>query len=270
MIIIFIVILLEFLFLYLLSRGIFLLLYTLFYLPAGALAKAGLPSKHQSISNHLVSFLFLPGTVIHEFSHAFVARLLGAKVGQIRVYPYKDEETGEFKAGSCEVQAVDPIRLSLIGLAPTLIGITILILSVGYLYDFNLPFNANARVRPSQPQQSTQQSMRGTDPSIIPNLDSSYKLLLFPIIFIISMTMFTSKKDITEFLMIAPFFALVFGLLYYVGFRVSLSENLVNFLKGPLYSLVFVMGFTLIIDLLIYIVLFVPVSLLLSLFRKQR
>jgi len=248
-----ILVILEFILIYLLSRGIFSLLFTLFYLPLKHLPAIGSCRRQvqagQTISNHLVSFLFLPGTVIHEFSHAIVAKLLGAEIGEINVYPHRDKETGEFKAGSIEIEEVDPVRLSLIGIAPSLVGLAILSFTIFYLFKYNLPLD---------------------------NIISATNILfqtqnypLFLVIFIISMTMFTSKKDLREFFLVVPFIALVVGLLYYVGFRISLSENLINFLKRPLTSLAFVLGITLIVDLLIYIFLFVPVSLLLSLFGKK-
>lgn len=249
MLILIIIILIEFLVIYFLSRQIFTLLFTLFFLP----------TKHKTISNYIVSFLFLPGTIIHEFSHALVARLLGVGVHDIMLYPHKDKETGEFKAGACEIEKADPFRLSLIGIAPSLIGIGLIVLSVFYLYNFTLPIYARADLS------QLQTTMQG----LIPSINSPYKLVLLLVISVISMTMFTSRRDLQEFLMLVPAVGLIALLLYYAGFRVSLSEGLISFLQKPLTALAFVLGITFFIDLLIYVFLFVPVSLLLSLFNKQ-
>lgn len=235
----FFLIVFEFLFIYSLSRQIFTLLYTLFYLPL----------KHHNVSNSIVSLLFLPGTAIHEFSHALVARLLGVKTGEIFLYPHKDKETGEFKAGSIEIEHVDPVRLSLIGIAPSLIGLTILTLTVLYIFGFSLPLNSLL-------------SVPGT-------LLEPKNYLLFLLLFIVSMTMFTSRRDLKEFLLVSPALAIIFALLYFAGFRISLGGPILSEVQKLLTHLAFVLGVTLVVDLIVYIFLFIPVSLITSIFQHH-
>lgn len=241
-----IIIFLEFLWIYFLSRQIFTLLYTLFYLPLKHLPRrlAG-----HNISNSIVSLLFLPGTAIHEFSHAFIARLLGVKTGEIFLYPHKDKETGEFKAGSIEIEHVDPVRLSLIGIAPSLIGLIILTFAVLYMFEFSLPLGELL-------------SVPGT-------LLEPKNYLLFLLLFIVSMTMFTSRRDLKEFLIVSPALAIIFALLYFAGFRISLSGPILSEVQKLLTSLAFVLGVTLVVDLVVYIFLFIPISLILSLLGKR-
>lgn len=236
---IFILFLIEFLLIFFLSRQIFTLLYTLFYVP----------TKHQSISKSIVALLFLPGTMIHEFSHAIIARLLGVKVGDIMLYPHKDKETGELKAGSVEIEKADPIRLSLIGIAPSIVGLLLLTVSVLYMFHFSPPLGDLTQVL-----------------SIF-FVNSNYLIFLF--LFMISMTMFTSRKDLQEVLIVVPALIFIIGLLYYFGFRFSLSESLISTLEKPLTILVFVLGVSLFVDLIVYIFLFVPISLLFAFFGKR-
>lgn len=232
MIIIFIIIIAEFLLIFLLSRQIFTLLYTLFYLP----------TKHKTISNSIVSLIFLPGTVVHEFSHALIARLLGVQIGEIILYPHKDKETGEFKAGSIEIEKVDLFRLSLIGIAPSLIGLAILTLTILYMFEFSLPL--------------------GELLSIPATLLEPRNYLFFLIIFIVSMTMFTSRRDLKEFLIVAPAITIILGLLYLAGFKVNLNGVMIAEIEKLLTNLAFVLGVTLSVDLFVYIFLFIPVSLI--------
>lgn len=235
-------IIVEFLLVFFISRKIFALLYLLFYLPL----------KHDTLAKNLATILFLPGTIIHEFAHAGVAKLLGVKVGKIMIYPHKDEATGEMKAGSVELKRADLVRMSLIGTAPLLIGMIILTGMVYYL--FGLP--------------SSSANLWQSLPRIWETLLVPVNYLLFLLIFIVSTTMFTSKKDVREFMILLPILIALFILCYYLGFRVKLTAGLVSNVVSFLIPLSFVMGVTLIVDFLVFIFLFVPISLLLHILSK--
>lgn len=66
--------------------------------------------------------LLLPGTLLHEVSHLVTARLLGAPTGRLSLR-LKMHGAGMAQFGSVEVGATDPLRSSLIGLAPLVTGI---------------------------------------------------------------------------------------------------------------------------------------------------
>jgi hypothetical protein len=76
--------------------------------------------------------LVLPGVVIHELSHWLAARLLGVKVTHFSLGPTRTGRSRRVSLGSIRVGKVDPVRASLIGLAPLLAG-TAAILVIGYL-----------------------------------------------------------------------------------------------------------------------------------------
>ena len=66
--------------------------------------------------------LLLPGTLLHELSHLGAAWLMGVPTGRLSLRPrLQGSNMAEF--GSVEVGAADPVRASLIGLAPLLAGI---------------------------------------------------------------------------------------------------------------------------------------------------
>lgn len=73
--------------------------------------------------------LFLPGTLLHELSHWLVAILLGVRASRFSLWPTV-KKRGELQMGAVQVDASDPFRHSLIGLAPLLFG-TVAVLLIG-------------------------------------------------------------------------------------------------------------------------------------------
>lgn len=77
--------------------------------------------------------LFLPGTFLHEFSHWLTANLLGVKTTRFSLWPQL-KKGGELQMGAVVIQVSDPIRHSLIGLAPLLFGsLAVLLIGQGRL-----------------------------------------------------------------------------------------------------------------------------------------
>ena len=76
---------------------------------------------------NIFSFIFLPGTTMHELSHYLMAKLLFVPVGSFNLKA-EYEEDGSIKMGSVSIAKTDPVRRFLIGIAPVFIGIIILLL----------------------------------------------------------------------------------------------------------------------------------------------
>ncbi|MER2600034.1 MAG: hypothetical protein ABTQ73_10985 [Caldilineales bacterium] len=74
-------------------------------------------------------FALLPGIMLHELSHWLMAQLLGIPTGRLRLSPTMHAQ--QIVLGSVEVKRADPLRDSLIGLAPFLAG-TLALLAIGY------------------------------------------------------------------------------------------------------------------------------------------
>jgi len=104
----------ELVFLFFLSKSLTSSLASLFYKF----------TKSKGATVNLLAILFLPGTIIHELSHLLMASLLLVPVGDIEVFP--QIEGDEVKLGSVKVGQTDILRRSLIGVAPILVGLTIL------------------------------------------------------------------------------------------------------------------------------------------------
>lgn len=77
---------------------------------------------------YLYSLIFLPGTIIHELSHWIVAEILRVRTGQITIFPGDEEEDDHTqRLGSVATEKTDPFRGFLIGLAPFISGLLILL-----------------------------------------------------------------------------------------------------------------------------------------------
>ena len=85
-------------------------------------------TRSQNSATLAIFLLFLPGVFIHETAHWGMARLLGLKTGKFRVWPKRQ---GKYIGlGSVSVESRDPIRDSLVGIAPLLVG-TVLVTIIG-------------------------------------------------------------------------------------------------------------------------------------------
>jgi hypothetical protein len=69
----------------------------------------------------LYALPLLPGVALHELSHALMATLLGVKSAKLTIIPRRQPD-GHIRLGSVQVERVDALRASLIGLAPLLFG----------------------------------------------------------------------------------------------------------------------------------------------------
>lgn len=147
-----------------------------------------------------MALLFLPGTIIHELSHAIMAKLLFVHVGRMELMPQLHGES--LKLGSVEVGKTDIVRNFLIGIAPFVVGTILILFILHYAFSSEL---------------------------IGLNLITAL-ILLFT--FIVANTMYSSKKDMEGAL---EFFLLVVApilTLYFLGVRIpGLSWNLLQTVK---------------------------------------
>ncbi len=82
---------------------------------------AYLVTGHPTVAMWIFFLIFLPGTLVHEFSHWLVAKLLGVKTGRVVIWP-EAKRDGSLWLGAIQVARSDPLRSSLIGLAPLISG----------------------------------------------------------------------------------------------------------------------------------------------------
>lgn len=82
---------------------------------------------YQRIGMYLFAVLFFPGTFIHEMSHFLAALFLLVPVGKIELFPERIERG--IKMGSVAIEKTDPVRRTLVGVAPIISGLTIIFIS---------------------------------------------------------------------------------------------------------------------------------------------
>ena len=181
---------LELLILFLLSKNLTNHLFNFFYST----------TKSKNVSIYLMGLLFLPGTVIHELSHMFMAILLQVPVGNMELIPKLSGEN--LKLGSVQIAKSDPVRRALIGMAPFLFGTTIIIGIFFYISKNNL-FNNQLII-----------------------------FFLAYLVFEIGNTMFSSKKDMEGALELIFVISIIITILFLIGFRLpALNPNV--FFSNP-------------------------------------
>lgn len=144
----------------------------------------------QTATVNIMAFLFFPGTIIHELSHFFMAALLFVHVGDIDLWPKINPDEKSVKLGSVKIAETDIFRRFLIGAAPFIFGISLLL---GLLF-YGVSVDLFSK--------------------------TWFVVLMLYVAFEIGNTMFSSKKDMggaLELFGIILFFVIV---LYFLGIRI--------------------------------------------------
>lgn len=149
-----------------------------------------LMTKSHNTSVILLTILFFPGTLIHEMAHALMAGVMLLNVGEIKLTPEIGEDS--VKLGSVQIEQSDPFRRALVGVAPVIFGVGILISSLLYLFS-HLEKSAG--------------------------IPYSIWLIIIYIIFVITNTMFSSRKDLEGTLEVLVFIICIFLAFYILGFN---------------------------------------------------
>ena len=185
-------------------------------------------SQHSAII--VWSIIFLPGTLVHEISHFLVAALTGARTGKIEIFPeYLGEELNEKKStrvalGSVQTQKLNPLQGFLVGIAPFVSGMALLIWLASLL----------------------QASYYVGNTWIF--------ILEGYLFFTIANSFFPSWPDIKQTIPLIIIFVLISFLVWYFVFQVSLSSN--SYVWTILDSLWKAIGISVLLNLAIIGVLF--------------
>ena len=150
-------------------------------------------TKSKSITVNIFFLFFLPGVIVHELSHFLVANLLFVRTGEIKFVPEITEEG--IRLGSVGIEKTDPVRRAIIGFAPVLIGLLILLILTNYLTQSFVFFES------------------------IQLITAGKILLEIFLLFSIGNTMFSSQKDIEGTIELLIVIAIISFALYISGFR---------------------------------------------------
>lgn len=85
-------------------------------------------TKSEKATKYFYALVFLPGTFIHEISHFLFALILLVPVGKLELTPLIEDK--KLKLGSVSVAKCDIIRSTIIGIAPLIAGVFLIIFSL--------------------------------------------------------------------------------------------------------------------------------------------
>jgi len=170
-----------------------------------------------------LSAVILPGTAIHELAHFLTASILRVPTGQLSIIPTIEEE-GQVKTGKFTLGKTDPFRLAVIGLAPMFIGLAV-------IYTTGKVFFPSVQI------------ILDTN-NLIPSIIGIY------LMFSISTTMFSSKKDLESLRIAAPIAFLVLATLYVIGVRIFFEDALIRRIDCLIANLNYYLLITAVVDYL--------------------
>jgi hypothetical protein len=173
---------------------------------------------------NIVFFLLLPGIFLHELSHVLMAEILQVRTGELKLRP--ELKDGELRLGSAQIALTDPFRLTLIGIAPFITGMTVLWALIYF----------------------------GLDPSL-----GWWRLLFGYLIFAVSNTLFSSASDLQAAAIPLILVLIIFGLFNLTN--LDLPAKFLEFLPTFFWQLTRVFGYTLAVNL----ILLLPLKFLLGL-----
>jgi hypothetical protein len=168
---------------------------------------------------YLYAIILFPGVLLHEMSHWITANLLGVRTGSVSLLPRRGPD-GSLQLGYVEYyrsKTLDPVRESLIGGAPMIVG-TIVILLIG--------FNAFTVVDLARAVQSGDLD---TLTFALANLfQTKYILLWIYLIFAISNAMMPSKSDRRAWPAFIVSMIILAGIVYILGLQNEVASGLVR------------------------------------------
>lgn len=186
--------------------------------------------KNKNAAVGILTFLFLPGTIIHELAHLIVAEVLRVPTGKISFTPQVEHLShhDEIQAGSVEIGKTDPLRRLLIGTAPMFFGVFFLFL-LTFVFNRFWPDIIDIKAR------------------------IAFGTLIGFLLFAVSNNMFSSRKDMEGAWVLLPFFGLIFALLYISGIRFTLTEQTLTIILSLLQTLTTSLTWVLVINGLLFI-----------------
>lgn len=178
-----------------------------------------LMTRSRPVAISIISFLYFPGTVIHELSHLFTAEILGVHTSGLTLSP-EGLENPNVRTGSVMIAKTDPIRRAIIGIAPLFTGVL-------------------ALTGLSSLLQNPQQNL-------------SITILVIYALFAISNSMFSSPEDMEGFPGVAIALSLIGIAAYFSGITMALPPQWTSSIQQTLSTLTTSMGYIVGFNLLLF------------------
>ncbi|HEX2910935.1 MAG TPA: hypothetical protein VH186_09025 [Chloroflexia bacterium] len=147
-----------------------------------------------NLAANLYFYLLAPGVILHELSHWLFAKLLFVPTKDLVLFrpqrsPDNNGKGGPITLGYVEIFKTDPLRQSLIGLAPLPVGLLVL-LALATLLNFNTGLSSST-LEPN----TVWQSITAIPPEIVNSLKQPLNLLWLYFVFTVSNGMLPSRPD---------------------------------------------------------------------------
>lgn len=175
--------------------------------------------------------LLLPGVLLHEFSHWLVANILGVRTGKISIGLGKMRGNKNFSLGSVTVERTDPLRESLIGIAPFVFGLLAIWLLMGFGFGLWAP---------NDPQLVVE--------TIWSTIGDPLTWVALYLVFAVSTSMIPSESDREPWGIIIGIFVAVGALMIILGWVPRFSPETIAFGQTVLYTLIFVFGVIVVVN----------------------
>lgn len=88
-------------------------------------------TRKLSLTVKIFSFLFLPGTFLHELAHYVIAHVVGVRIYDFVLMPKLEEDT--VRLGSVSMAKSDLLRRTIIGIAPLVFGLGSIFFSLWWI-----------------------------------------------------------------------------------------------------------------------------------------
>jgi len=195
-------------------------------------------SHSEEVASLVYFVLLLPGVLLHEGSHWLMAKLLRVPTGKLTIGLNKRRGRG-LEMGSVQVARADPVRNSLIGLAP-LVGGSLAIFLIG-----RWALSVEALAHALQSGAGTRIAAELWKALHVPD----FWLWLY-LIFAISNAMLPSASDRRPWPPVLMFLGGLAALLYFTGWVPSLPPELTGLLLKGLSHLNLAFALTLAVDVI--------------------
>jgi hypothetical protein len=226
---------LEFILLYFLSRLLTQNIYLLIYLL----------TRSQIVAVTVLTIILFPGTIIHELAHMFTAEVLGVHTGGLSFEPdipsdLKDKK-GAFgiTTGHVMIAETDPVRRYTIGTAPMFVGVIVLAALSYFLPDL---WNTVSKI-------------------VINNIfgiKETYLLIIVSyLIFAVSNSMFSSPSDLKGIWALIIVLGLILLAAFFAGLRIELTGAILTVAQKIVLSLTTSLGIILAINFGVFMILII-------------
>lgn len=180
----------------------------------------------------LLFYLLLPGVILHELSHYLVARLLFVRASAPKI-GVGAMHGKMISLGSVSIQRTDPVRESLIGVAPFVMGIGAIWLIAGYGFDLWPSGGLSIGEFVKRVQMYAHDWTTWLDVYLI---------------FAVSTAMIPSQSDRRPWGPVITVLGLVTALLIFFGWTPSVSAEIVAWARGVVDALTLALGIAVVVN----------------------